>query len=404
MGPRVHAESSEMKSVVLCFAAFAFISLHVESYPTADQSWIDAGQVDDDLDNDPRLPVACLLVMLHEPTEYPGIQRIKDEAKQKDPELYQAAQELHLMSDEEKMALIESRTEWGWAKKMAKKGISAAKSYVNKNKGKWMKKAAGMAKNWYNKQGKKVLGKMLKKAGNWAKSKGIPAGLVDKAQAMAAKGADSAVAAGAKRLGAEELLVSIMELADPTADDASTGDSKAKGKNKGKNKGKAKGKNGSKAKGKSKDGSTSGTDAASVASMLIMLHEPAIYPGVQQIKDKVMQYDPELYQGAQNLHLMSDYEKLDFIESQWGLIKRGFKAAKGYVNKNKGKWMKAAAGAAGKWYKKSGKKLLGKMLNKAGEWAKSKGIPAGLVDKAKAMAAKGADKGVAMGLKRAGRL
>jgi len=205
MGPRVHAESSEMKSVVLCFAAFAFISLHVESYPTADQSWIDAGQVDDDLDNDPRLPVACLLVMLHEPTEYPGIQRIKDEAEQKDPELYQAAQELHLMSDEEKMALIESRTEWGWAKKMAKKGISAAKSYVNKNKGKWMKKAAGMAKNWYNKQGKKVLGKMLNKAGKWAKSKGIPAGLVNKAQSMAAKGADAAVNAGAKRLGAEEL-------------------------------------------------------------------------------------------------------------------------------------------------------------------------------------------------------
>merc|ERR1712227_1068319 len=65
--------------------------------------------------------------------------------------------------------------------------------------------AAGMAKGWYNKQGKKVLGKMLKKAGDWAKSKGIPGGLVDKAQAMAAKGADRAVAAGAKRLGAEEL-------------------------------------------------------------------------------------------------------------------------------------------------------------------------------------------------------
>jgi len=76
---------------------------------------------------------------------------------------------------------------------------------VNKNKGKWMKKAAGMAKGWYNKQGKKVLAGMLNKAGKWAKSKGIPAGLVDKAQAMAAKGADAAVNAGAKRLGAEEL-------------------------------------------------------------------------------------------------------------------------------------------------------------------------------------------------------
>jgi len=240
------------------------------------------------------------------------------------------------MSDAEK---------WGKLKSLAKKGFNAAKGYVNKNKGKWMKKAAGAAKGWYNKQGKKLLGKMLKKAGNWAKSKGIPAGLVDKAQAMAAKGADSAVAAGAKRLGAEEL--------------------------------------------------------ATAASMLIMLHEPAIYPGVQQIKDKVRQYDPELYQVAQNLHLMSDAEKWGKLKS---LAKKGFSAAKGYVNKNKGKWMKAAAGAAGKWYKNSGKKLLGKMLNKAGDWAKSKGIPAGLVDKAKAMAAKGADKGVAMGLKRAGRL
>merc|ERR1712054_474943 len=128
-----------------------------------------------DLDNDPRLPVAPMLVMLHEPAIYPGVQQIKDKVRQYDPELYQVAQNLHLMSDEEK---------WGWAKKMAKKGISAAKSYVNKNKGKWMKKAAGMAKNWYNKQGKKVLGKMLKKAGNWAKSKGIPAGLVNKAQSM----------------------------------------------------------------------------------------------------------------------------------------------------------------------------------------------------------------------------
>jgi len=193
-----------MKSAFLILAAFAFISVHVESSPTSDQSWIDAGQVDD-LDNDPRLPVACLLVMLHEPTEYAGIQRIKDEAQQYDPELYQAAQELHLMSDEEKMALIESRTEWGKLKSFAKKGFSAAKKYVNKNKGKWMKKAAGMAKGWYNKQGKKVLGGMMNKAAAWAKSKGVPAGLVDKAKAMAAKGADAAVNAGAKRLGAEEL-------------------------------------------------------------------------------------------------------------------------------------------------------------------------------------------------------
>merc|ERR1712164_21268 len=198
------AHKPNMKSAVLILAAFAFISVHVESSATSDQSWIDAGQVDD-LDNDPRLPIACLLVMLHEPTEYAGIQRIKDEAQQYDPEPYQAAQELHMMSDEEKMALIESRTEWGWAKKMAKKGISAAKGYVNKNKGKWLKKAAGMAKGWYNKQGKKVLAGMLNKAGKWAKSKGIPAGLVDKAKAMAAKGADAAVNAGAKRLGAEEL-------------------------------------------------------------------------------------------------------------------------------------------------------------------------------------------------------
>lgn len=143
--------------------------------------------------------------MLHEPTIYPGVERIKDEAKIYDPELYQVAQNLHLLSDEEVATFIESR--WGGLKKLAKKGFSAAKNYVNKNKGAWMKKAAGVAKGWYNKQGKKVLGKMLKKAGDWAKSKGIPAGLVDKAQAMAAKGADRAVAAGAKRVGAEELPV-----------------------------------------------------------------------------------------------------------------------------------------------------------------------------------------------------
>merc|ERR1711959_337710 len=86
-----------------------------------------------------------------------------------------------------------------------KKGWNMAKGYVNKNKGKWMKQAAGAAKGWYNKQGKKGLGGMLNKAAAWAKSKGVPAGLVDKAKAMAAKGADAAVNAGAKRLGAEEL-------------------------------------------------------------------------------------------------------------------------------------------------------------------------------------------------------
>merc|ERR1739848_922287 len=100
---------------------------------------------------------------------------------------------------------------------------------------------------------------------------------------MAAKGADSAVAAGAKRLGAEEL--------------------------------------------------------ATAASMLIR------------------QYDPELYQVAQSLHLMSDEEKWGKLKS---LAKKGFNAAKGYVNKNKGKWMKQAAGAAKGWYNKQGKKVLGK--------------------------------------------
>jgi len=126
--------------------------------------------------------------------------------QQYDPELYQAAQDFHSMSDGEKMALIDSRTEWfGGLKSLAKKGFSAAKGYVNKNKGKWMKQAAGAAKGWYNKQGKKVLSGMMDKAAAWAKSKGVPAGLVDKAKAMAAKGADAAVNAGAKRFGAEEL-------------------------------------------------------------------------------------------------------------------------------------------------------------------------------------------------------
>ena len=129
------------------------------------------------------------------------------------------------------MAFIESR--WGRLKTLAKKGFSAAKKYVNKNKGEWMKKAAGAAKGWYNKQGKKVLGKMLKKAGDWAKSKGIPAGLVDKAQAMAAKGADRAVAAGAKRLGAEELM---------------------------------------------EDHNLDNDPRLPLASLLVMLHEPTIYP------------------------------------------------------------------------------------------------------------------------------
>jgi len=286
--------------------------------------------------------------MLHEPAIYPGVQQIKDKVMQYDPELYQGAQNLHLMSDYEKLDFIESQ--WG----LIKKGFKAAKGYVNKNKGKWMKAAAGAAGKWYKKSGKKLLGKMLNKAGEWAKSKGIPAGLVDKAKAMAAKGADKGVAMGLKRAGGEEELLDLDN--DPRLP---------------------------------------------VASMLVMLHEPAIYPGVQQIKDKVRQYDPELYQVAQNLHLMSDEEKWGWAKK---MAKKGISAAKSYVNKNKGKWMKKAAGMAKNWYNKQGKKVLGKMLNKAGKWAKSKGIPAGLVDKAKAMAAKGADKGVAMGLKRAGRL
>merc|ERR1711959_681741 len=242
-----------------------------------------------------------------------------------------------------------------------KKGWNMAKGYVNKNKGKWMKQAAGAAKGWYNKQGKKVLGGMLNKAAAWAKSKGVPAGLVDKAKAMAAKGADAAVNAGAKRLGAEELF----QVNDLDND-----------------------------------------PRLPITCLLVMLHEPTEHPGIQRMKDEAQQYDPELYQAAQELHLMSDEEKMALIESraQWlsSVLKKGWNMAKGYVNKNKGKWMKQAAGGAKGLYNKQGKKVLKGMLDKAGKWAKSKGVPAGLVDKAKAMAAKGADAAVNAGAKRLG--